>query len=287
MDDRVAKLLKQQKITPIWNWHEESFRLSVFGLCAVSIFLLFHAFVSLFAMIYSSVACKTFAKNVSREFKIHQYLLLEEKIRNFFALLLIRFAFSKLFSFTVQVKEPESGSSDGSAEPTNKVPTISTPEKSDEDKELGLEDILRISDHVSSILKILENYPVNLATAIHFLFTYSILMIVHCELMRIISIKFHTSHFKERIEANDYMLNIYEALKKHAKKSKKTTSFFSNVLSSAEQLSPEANPLASPIFLAESELGADSFANNTVKKYSDNSVVTEIARSRAWANTIL
>lgn len=81
------------------------------------------------------------------------------------------------------------------------------------------------------------------------------------------------------------MLNIFEALKKHAKKSKKTTSFFSNVLSSAEQLSPEANPLASPIFLAESELGADSFANNTVKKYSDNSVVTEIARSRAWSNT--
>lgn len=93
MDDRVAKLLKQQKITPIWNWHEESFRLSVFGLCAESIFLLFHAFVRLFAMIYSSVARKTFAKNVSREFKIHQYLLLEENIRNFFVLLLIRFAF--------------------------------------------------------------------------------------------------------------------------------------------------------------------------------------------------
>lgn len=111
--------------------------------------------------------------------------------------------FAKLFSFTVQVKEPESGSYEGSAEPTNKVPTISTPEKSDEDRELGLEDILRISDHVTSILKILENYPLNLATAIHFLFTYSILMIVHCVLMRIISIKFHTSHFKERIEAND------------------------------------------------------------------------------------
>lgn len=284
LDHRVEKLTTQQKITAVWNWPEESFRLSVFGLLAVCIFLILDVFVRLFAMIYSSVARKTFAKNVSREFKIHQYLLLEEKIRNFLALLLIRFAFSKLFSFTTQTKEPEIGSSAGS---TTEVPAVSSPpEKSDEDKKLGLEEILRISDHVTNILQILEKYPSNLAAAINFLFTYSILMIAHCVLMRIISIKFHTSHFKERIEANDYMLNIFEALKKHAKKSKKTTSFFSTVLSSAEQLSPEANPLASPIFLAGPEAGGNSFANNTVKKYSDNSVVSEIARSRAWANTI-
>lgn len=181
----------------------EGFRVSLFVAVCLFMHLCVYILFKLGTFLFMGKLRDSFAKSVSREFKLQLVVRLELQLCNLVSSILAMAASEFMF----------------------RIPTPATiapdPSKQPQKIELGLSLFLDLYKYWSEFWGVYSQYPTFVKAAVHAIAVFFVLMTIEMVLMSIVSSRFHQVHFYGKIEKNDLAINLFENLKRQMRRSKK------------------------------------------------------------------